>query len=79
MFTNGEFPFFIDGHVGGRGCEALSELIGVIALHGHADPWKLHPDPSFVIVIGRRFLVELKFFDYSLCIQIFKIFEVFWL
>lgn len=37
----------------------------------------MHPNPSFVVVVGRRFLVQLKLFDNSLCVEVLQVFEIF--
>ena len=69
--------FLAYGHVGsGRG-KTFSEFVRVIALHGHAYPRKLHPDPPLVVVVCRRLLVKLELFNNSLSIEILQIFEIF--
>jgi hypothetical protein len=77
IITDGKLSLFCDRHVRGWGGEAFPEFIGVVAFHGHADPGKLHPDPSFVVVIRGGFLVELKLFHNCLGIEVLQVFKVF--
>ena len=41
------------------------------------DPRELHPNPSFVVVIGGRFLIELEFFNNCFCVEVFQVFKIF--
>ena len=67
-FTAGELSLLPNWHVGGGWGETFSKFIGVVAFHGHADPGELHPDPSFIVIIGGRFLIQLEFFNNCLCV-----------
>jgi hypothetical protein len=63
-------------HIRSRGSKAFSELFWIITFHGHANPWKLHPNPSLIIIVCGRFLVKLKLFNNCFSIQILEIFKV---
>lgn len=75
--TDCKLTLLRDRHIRSGRHEAFSEFLRVVALHRHAYPWKLHPNPSFVIIISGRFLIELKFFFHCFSIQVLQIFEVF--
>lgn len=76
-----ELSFFRNRHVWSWWSKTLSQFVRVIGLHGHTNPWELHPNPSFVVIICRGLLFQLEFLFNSFCVEIFKIWQilVFWL
>ena len=71
-----KLALFSNGHVGSGGGEAFAKLVGIVTLHGHADPRELHPNPSLVVVVGGWLLIQLELLYYGLCVEVLEVFKV---
>lgn len=74
--TDCELSLLRDAHIRSWRSKTFSKFVRIVTFHSHANPGKLHPNPSFVVIICRWLLIKLKLLFHCFCVQIFKVWQI---